>query len=295
MMDQLLSGFTIYLETEKRLSSNTLESYKRDISQYILYLNEKRIQNISLTSNTTIITYLLELQKRGKATSTISRNLASIRGFYKFLLLNKAIDKDPTANLVTPKIEKSMPSILTLKEVDILLAQPSLNTNKGVRDKAMLELLYATGIRVSELISLNIDDVNLDLSFITCNNSSKERVIPIGSVAHTFLTKYINEHRMSFIKEPDEKSLFLNHFGGRLTRQGFWKITKFYTEQTKIGKLITPHTLRHSFATHLIQNGADLRSVQQMLGHSDISTTQVYANLMKSSIKEVYNRTHPRA
>jgi len=211
------------------------------------------------------------------------------------LLLNKLIEIDPTINLETPKIERRLPNTLTLQEVDTLLTQPLENTNKGARDKAMLELLYATGIRVTELISLNIEDINLDLGFIRCSNSSKERVIPIGSVALNSLTKYINDHRTSFIKNQNEQSLFLNYYGNRLTRQGFWKIIKSYTEQAQIGKTITPHTLRHSFATHLIQNGADLRSVQEMLGHSDISTTQIYTHLMKNRIKEVYNKTHPRA
>jgi len=294
-MKQLISSFTVYLDKEKKLSKNTLESYKRDISQYLEYLNNTGILDISLTNKTTVITYLLNLQKNGKATSTISRNLASIRSFYKFMLLNKLIEVDPTINLETPKIERRAPNTLTLQEVDTLLTQPLEDTNKGSRDKAMLELLYATGIRVTELISLNVEDINLDLGFIICNSGSKERVIPIGSVALNSLIKYINDHRLNFIKNQNEQSLFLNYYGNRLTRQGFWKIIKAYTEQAKIGKTITPHTLRHSFATHLIQNGADLRSVQEMLGHSDISTTQVYAHLMKNRIKEVYNKTHPRA
>ncbi|QUH20717.1 site-specific tyrosine recombinase XerD [Alkaliphilus sp. B6464] len=294
-MKQLISSFTVYLDKEKKLSQNTLESYKRDITQYLTYLNNNGILDISLSNTTTVITYLLYLQKTGKSTSTISRNLASIRSFYKFLLLNKQIESDPTINLETPKTERRQPNILTLQEVDTLLTQPLEHTDKGIRDKAMLELLYATGIRVTELISLNIEDVNLDLGFIKCSSGAKERVIPIGSIALNSLTKYINNNRINFIKNQDEESLFLNYYGNRLTRQGFWKIIKAYTEQAKIGKTITPHTLRHSFATHLIQNGADLRSVQEMLGHSDISTTQVYAHLMKNRIKEVYNKTHPRA
>jgi len=248
-MKQLISSFVVYLEKEKKLSQNTLESYKRDIGQYLTYLNDAGILDISLTNKTTVITYLLNLQKNGKAVSTISRNLASIRSFYKFLLLNKLIEIDPTINLETPKIERRLPNTLTLQEVDTLLTQPLENTNKGARDKAMLELLYATGIRVTELISLNIEDINLDLGFIRCSNSSKERVIPIGSVALNSLTKYINDHRTSFIKNQNEQSLFLNYYGNRLTRQGFWKIIKSYTEQAQIGKTITPHTLRHSFAT----------------------------------------------
>ncbi len=294
-MNQLISSFTVYLDQEKKVSKNTLESYKRDITQYLTYLTHIEIQNVFLTNKTTVITYLLYLQKNGKSTATISRSLASIRSFYKFLLLNKLIESDPTNNLETPKTERQIPNTLTLQEVDLLLAQPLENTNKGSRDKAMLELLYATGIRVTELISLTIEDINLDLGFIRCKNGSKERVVPIGSIAMDSLSKYINQHRSTFIKNKNEQSLFLNYYGTALTRQGFWKIIKSYTEQAKIGKIITPNTLRHSFATHLIQNGADLRSVQEMLGHSDISTTQIYTYVMKNRIKEVYNKTHPRA
>jgi len=251
-MKQLISSFTVYLDKEKKLSKNTLESYERDICQYLEYLNNAGILDISLTNKTTVITYLLNLQKNGKATSTISRNLASIRSFYKFLVLNKLIEIDPTVNLETPKIERRAPNTLTLQEVDTLLTQPLDNTNKGSRDKAMLELLYATGIRVTELISLNIEDISLDLGFIRCSSGSKERVIPIGSIALNSLTKYMSDYRINFVKNQNEQSLFLNYYGNRLTRQGFWKIIKSYTEQAKIGKIITPHTLRHSFATHLL-------------------------------------------
>lgn len=294
-MDQLITNFIQYLSDEKKLSKNTLESYTRDIKQYLTYLTESNIKSVSSTNKTTIITYLIYLQKSGKAASTISRNLASIRSFYQYLLLNKIVDKDPTSSLESPKNEKKLPSILTLEEVDILLSQPQINTHKGLRDKAMLELLYATGIRVSELISLSVQDVNLEVGFIKCSNETKERIIPIGSIAANVLKEYLDKTRKYFIKNNNENSLFLNYHGGRLTRQGFWKIIKSYTQKAKIEKKITPHTLRHSFATHLIQNGADLKSVQEMLGHSDISTTQVYTHLTKNKIKDVYNKTHPRA
>ncbi len=294
-MEQLISSFTVYLDQEKKLSKNTLECYKRDIVQYLIYIDHVVNQDLFLTNKTTVITYLLHLQKSGKSTATISRNLASIRCFYKFLLLNKRMDYDPTINLEAPKIERKTPMTLTLEEVDLLLSQPLEITDKGARDKAMLELLYATGIRVTELISLNLEDVNLSLGFIRCHNGSKERFIPTGSIALESLTKYIENHRASFLKDPSERSLFLNYYGKPLSRQGFWKIIKAYTEQSNIEKSITPNTLRHSFATHLIQNGADLKSVQEMLGHADISTTQIYAYVMKNRIKEVYNKTHPRA
>lgn len=295
-MEDLTYKFINYLNREKKLSKNTQESYRRDIEQYLLFLNKNNVTDIGLTNKTTIITYLLYLQKSGRAASTISRNLASIRNFYRFLLVNKLIENDPSLDLQAPKSRRTTPKFLSLEEIDILLSQPSETTNKGVRDKAMLELLYATGIRVSELISLNMEDVNLDLGFIACKSNSKERVIPVGSIALNHLKNYIENYRESFIKTDYEPSLFLNFYGNRLSRQGFWKIIKTYTREAKINKAITPHTLRHSFATHLIQNGADLKSVQEMLGHSDISVTQVYASMAKKNkIREVYKKTHPRA
>ncbi len=294
-MHELIIDFNDFLTTEKKLSDNTLESYKRDIKQFVNYLMENNVKNLTTTNKTTIITYLIYLQNNGKATSTISRNIASIRCFYQFLLLNNKVDKDPTSNLESPKAEKKIPSILSLIEIDTLLSQPEVSSSKGVRDKAMLELLYATGIRVSELISLDVKDVNLEMGYIKCCTGTKERVIPIGSVAMKILKEYLEEYRKFFIKADIETSLFLNCQGKQLTRQGFWKIIKAYTKKANIDKTITPHTLRHSFATHLIQNGADLKSVQEMLGHSDISTTQIYMNLSKNKIKDVYNKAHPRA
>ncbi|AOY77087.1 site-specific tyrosine recombinase XerD [Clostridium formicaceticum] len=294
-MNQFISNYVEYLANEKQLSNNTLESYVRDVKQYLTYLSENEVEDIAYTSKTTIITYLVYLQNKGKAVSTISRSIASIRCFYQYLLQNKIVLKDPTLNLESPKTKKKLPSILTLNEVDALLNQPEESTHKGKRDKAMLELLYATGIRVSELISLSMDDINIDLGFVKCTTGSRERVIPIGSVALDALNNYLENARNLFIKNEKENLLFLNMQGGQLTRQGFWKIIKAYTKQLSIAKPITPHTLRHSFATHLVQNGADLKSVQEMLGHSDISTTQVYANLTKNKIKDVYNKTHPRA
>ncbi|MFT9495578.1 site-specific tyrosine recombinase XerD [Anaerosolibacter sp.] len=295
-MNILLGAFIDYLANVKELSRNTLDSYKRDISQYISFLDERNIDDIRYTNKTTIITYLLYMQKNGKATSTISRNLASIRSFYQFLVNEKYIDRDPTINLESPKSEKKLPSVLTLNEVELLLTQPNEGNEKGIRDKAMLELLYATGIRVSELVSLNYCDLNLDMGYIKCKNSgTKERIIPIGSMARKAVERFIKECRFSLVRDESEQALFVNYHGTRLTRQGFWKIIKMYTQKAKIGKKITPHTLRHSFATHLLQNGADLRSVQEMLGHSDISTTQIYTQITKNKIKEVYNKTHPRA
>lgn len=294
-MEALVQNFVNFLERDKRLSLNTLQSYRRDIEQYFTYLQEINLQNISNSNKTTVIAYLLYLQKKGRATSTISRNLASIRSFYQYIAKNKMIDHDPTAELESPKVEKKLPQILSTEEVELLLEQPQCVDLKGFRDKAMLELLYATGIRVSELIQLNVQDLNFEIAFLKCNKGARERMIPIGSMAIAALKEYFNKSRPLLIQKSDEKALFVNVNGGRLTRQGFWKIIKQYKNQAQINKDITPHTLRHSFAAHLLENGADLRSIQEMLGHSDISSTQIYAQIAKNKIKEVYKRTHPRA
>ena len=294
-MEVQVENFINFLEKDKRLSLNTLQSYKRDIEQYTTYLKEINATNISTTNKTTVIAYLLHLQKKGRATSTISRNLASIRSFYQYLHKNKVIEIDPTSELESPKVEKKLPQILSTQEVELLLDQPKCLDLKGIRDKAMLELLYATGIRVSELISLNLSDINLDLGFIKCNKGNRERSIPIGSISVAAVHEYLLKSRNFLIQNVNEEALFVNVNGKRLTRQGFWKIIKHYKNQANINKDITPHTLRHSFAAHLLENGADLRSIQEMLGHSDISSTQIYAQIAKNKIKEIYKKTHPRA
>jgi tyrosine recombinase XerD len=294
-MEELVQSFVSFLENDKRLSLNTLQSYRRDIEQYVAYLDSINIHSLSITNKTTVITYLLYLQKKGRATSTISRNLASIRSFYQYSSKMGIIEADPTTDLESPKVEKKLPQILSTQEVELLLEQPKCVDLKGYRDKAMLELLYATGIRVSELISLNISDINMDMAFIRCNKGTRERMIPIGTMAINALIEYFGKARNFLIQSVDEKAAFVNVNGKRLTRQGFWKIIKQYKNQAKINKDITPHTLRHSFAAHLLENGADLRSIQEMLGHSDISSTQIYAQIAKNKIKEVYKKTHPRA
>ncbi|MGE4282901.1 MAG: site-specific tyrosine recombinase XerD [Clostridia bacterium] len=294
-MEVLVQRFVDFLENEKGLSDNTLQSYRRDIQQYISYLQEINISNIAGINKTAIITYLLYLQKKGRATSTISRNLASIRSFYQYLNKVNIVEQDPTQNLESPKVEKKLPQILSTQEVELLLEQPKCVDLKGYRDKAMLELLYATGIRVSELINLDINDINLEMGFIKCNKGNKERVIPLGTIAISAIEDYLKKARPMMIQVQNEQALFVNCNGRRLTRQGFWKIIKLYKNQAKISKEITPHTLRHSFAAHLLENGADLKSIQEMLGHSDISSTQIYAQLTKNKIKEVYKKTHPRA
>lgn len=294
-MEAIIERFVGFLEKDKRLSNNTLQSYKRDVDQYISYLGDMNLRSIENTNKTTVIAYLLNLQKKGRATSTISRNLASIRAFYQYLSRIKVIESDPTTNLESPKIEKKLPQILSTKEVELLLEQPKCIDLKGYRDKAMLEVLYATGIRVSELISLDMEDANLEVGFIKCNKGNRERIVPIGTMAINALKDYIEKSRHLMVQDISEQALFVNINGRRLTRQGFWKIIKQYKNQAKINKEITPHTLRHSFAAHLLENGADLRSIQEMLGHSDISSTQIYAQIAKNKIKEVYKKTHPRA
>ncbi len=287
--------FFTYLETEKDLSSNTLESYKRDIKQFFKYLDEHNML-IDKVNKAMIIAYLILLQKNGKATSTISRTLATIRCFYQFMYNHRYIDEDPSSHLESPKVEKKLPSVMSKKEVELLLEQPKANDSKGARDKAMLELLYATGIRVTELVSLDLNDVDTISGIIVCrNDNGKCRTIPFGNIAVKYLKIYLNDFREKLNNDVNESALFLNFHGNRITRQGFWKIIKYYNNKAKIGKSITPHTLRHSFAVHLIENGADLQSIQKMLGHSDISTTQVYNKINKNRIREVYNKTHPRA
>ena len=294
-MEKQITSFLGFIENDKKLSDNTLQSYRRDIVQYKKYVEENKIDYVSVEKND-INEYLQYLHDMNKKSSTISRNLASVRLFYQYLLRNNKVKADPTEGIHSPKIEKRVPSILTSQEVSLLLDQPKNIDLKGIRDKAMLEFAYATGMRVTEIISLNIEDVNLEEGFVVCKtSSSKERKIPLGTLSLKALKEYIKDSRPILIKSEAEKSLFVNINGKRLTRQGFWKIVKFYKEQAHITKEITPHVLRHSFATHLLQNGAELKAIQTMLGHSDISSTQVYMQFQDESLKNVYRKAHPRA
>jgi len=296
-MQKLIHEFINYLSVERGLAMNTLESYGRDLRQYSQFLEQDDSESsLDTVSRATIINYLLYLQAQGKATATIARRLAALKAFYQFLVREKRIKTDPTANLESPKLEKRLPRVLTVAEVERLLVQPDTSQPAGIRDRAMLELLYATGIRVSELVSLNVPDVNLEMGYIKCSGKgAKERIVPMGTLAVQTCRDYLQNARGKLVKDRDEPALFVNHHGHRLTRQGFWKIVKKYAEDAKIDKEITPHTLRHSFATHLLENGADLRSVQEMLGHADISTTQIYTHVTRGRLKEVYARSHPRA
>ena len=293
-MEKRIKLFLEFLQKDKKLSNNTLQSYKRDITQYESYINEENLQYLKVT-NEDIKKYLENLKNIGKKTSTISRNLASIRSFYQYLVRTKKVKEDPTEGIQSPKVEKRVPSVLSSKEVELLLEQPKTVDLKGIRDKAMLEFAYATGMRVTEIINLDIDDVNLKEGYVSCSNANKQRNIPLGAISINALKEYIKKARPYLIKSEDEKSLFVNINGKRLTRQGFWKIVKFYKEQAHIEKEITPHVLRHSFATHLLQNGADLKAIQVMLGHSDISSTQVNMQFQDEGLKNIYKKAHPRA
>ena len=282
-MEKQIKLFLEFLQNDKKLSDNTLQSYQRDILQFQDYLKDNDLNYAKLTEDD-INNYFEQLRNNGKKNSTISRNLATIRSFYQYLLKTKKIAKDPTSNLQSPKIEKRVPSVLTSEEVELLLEQPKDIDLKGTRDKAMLEFAYATGMKVTEIIHLDIDDVDFANNVVLCTSGKKTRNIPLGTLAEKALKEYVEKARPILIKDDNTKALFVNLNGSRLTRQGFWKIVKYYKEQAHIEKDITPHVLRHSFATHLLQNGADLKSIQAMLGHSDISSTQIYAQFKTPSV-----------
>lgn len=294
-MNTYVKEYTSFMTDIRHKSLNTVESYKRDVTQYISYLDGTGVTDISSTTKTTVLSYLLYLQKEGRASSTVSRTLASLRSYYLFMMQNGVVKSNPTSNLEAPHVEKKIPKILSGEEVELLLEQPKNCDNKGIRDKAMLELLYATGIRVSELINLDVSDVNVPMSFVRCKGGKKERIIPMGHQAKDTLENYINSVRKYMVKDENETALFVNCSGARLSRQGFWKLIKYYQHIAGIETDITPHTLRHSFAAHLLENGADLHSIQEMMGHADISSTQVYSRMMNSKIKDVYAKAHPRA
>ncbi|MBR3474271.1 MAG: site-specific tyrosine recombinase XerD [Oscillospiraceae bacterium] len=292
---ECLQLFENYLKNEKKASANTLSSYLRDIRQFGSYLDLHTDSSIFDADEEEVQDYVNWMKNNGKSVATVSRTIASLKNLYAFLCLRQLLDTNPAARLVTDKSVQKLPQILTSKEVELLLEQPECVDAKGYRDRAMLELLYATGMRVTELIDLNIGDVNLDAGIIRCESRGKERYIPMYPAAIKALGEYIELVRPQMIDLPDEKALFVNISGDRMSRQGFWKIIKFYQKKAKIEKDITPHTLRHSFAAHLLENGADIHSIQEMLGHADISSTQVYSHLVKKQLKDVYNKAHPRA
>lgn len=296
-MNDHLKKFMQFLLVEKRLAKNTLLSYERDLKTYLHYLiNVEGIETLNQVQRVHIVHFLTFLKEQGKSAKTLARHIASIRAFHQFLLRNQTTNQDPSVLIEIPKSERSIPKILSLQEVEKLLEIPHGHEHFALRDKAMLEILYATGIRVSELIQMDVAHVNLTMGFVTIiGKSDKERIIPIGGPAAEALKRYLEHGRSHFISKYQDYSLFLNHQGKRLTRQGFWKILKKLAKEAGIENDLTPHTLRHSFATHLLQNGADLKAVQEMLGHADISTTQIYTQLSKTRLKDVYSKFHPRA
>ena len=292
---EVMAIFEKYLRNDKKASDNTLNSYLRDIRQLAVYLEEETDHDLLTADEADLDGYIRTLRDAGKSVSTVSRSIASIKCLYTHLVIKQILKHNPALKLVPDKATQKLPEILTSEEIDKLLAQPECIDAKGYRDKAMLELLYATGIRVTELIDLNISDVNLSSAVIRCVSKGKERVIPMYQAAVKALDDYLLLVRPQMIADQDEQALFVNVSGDRMSRQGFWKIIKYYTKKAKINKDITPHTLRHSFAAHLLENGADIHAIQEMLGHSDISSTQVYTNLVKAQLKDVYQKSHPRA
>lgn len=293
-MENEVREYISYLHNVKHTSANTEMSYQRDLLKVCHFLETKGILGMTQVSEEDLAAYIKSLEDQGLKAATISRNIASIKALFQYLVKEGKVSNDVSVNLKAPKIEKKVPEILTMDEVVALLNQANGDSPKEIRDKAMLELLYATGIRVTELITLKVNDVNLSMSFILCKDAHKERIIPFGSQAKAALTRYLDGTRERMLEDQSSDVLFANCSGKPMSRQGFWKLIKYYAKKAGIESDITPHTLRHSFAAHLVENGADLRSVQEMLGHSDISTTQIYANMNHNRIREVYAKTHPR-
>ncbi len=292
-MVEYLTGFETYLTNEKKASSNTLSSYLRDVRQFADYASREKLPLVRVTQRN-IEEYVRYLTAKGKSVSTVTRAVASLKSFYCYMNGAGQVAANPVRGVAPVKVERKLPQILSSKEVELFLEQPECTDAKGYRDHAMLELLYATGIRVSELISLDVSNLNLSAGFIRCSGKGKDRIIPLYPTAVRALSDYVENIRPNMVDDPKETALFVNMNGERMSRQGFWKIIKHYQEMANIKKEITPHTLRHSFAAHLLENGADLRSIQEMLGHADISSTQVYAQLVKQKLKDVYNKAHPR-
>ncbi|MFA4915803.1 MAG: site-specific tyrosine recombinase XerD [Syntrophales bacterium] len=294
-MDNLIDEYLNFLTVEKGASYNTIEAYGRDLNRYVCFVKRLGIQAIADITSDNVISYLAGLRKNGLTENSVNRGLAAIRGFYKFLLREKKVEQNPVANIELAKVWMRLPDTLSQEEMNLLLAQPGVKTPSAIRDTAMLELLYATGIRVSELISLTVNSINWQVGYlVTIGKGNKERIVPVGKSAYGHLRQYVDEARCSFLKGRSSDILFLNRSGNGLTRQGLWKILREYALKSKLGKKIHPHTFRHSFASHLLEGGADLRSVQFMLGHADIATTQIYTHVTRERLKEIHRRYHPR-
>lgn len=291
-----LEPFVEYLRKERKMSDNSLEAYRRDIIAFRDYCRQKGIEDLMDVGNSEIVAYLLELKEKGKTVATVNRKLASLRSFYRYYVEKGSIKSNPTSNIKSPRIERKEIEYLTVEEVERILSMPD-DTMKGKRDRAILELMYATGVRVNELVASNVEDVNLRIGFFTCPGViGKARIVPLGRMAREAVERYLNEARDMFVKDNrEERALFVNYYGHRMTRQGLWKLMKQYGRQAGLEDKITPHVLRNSFAVHMVQNGADLKSLQELMGHEDISATQIYLSVSKNRIKDVYDNTHPRA
>ena len=294
MLD-LVQAYENYLSKVKHASANTIASYMRDIRQFSAWLSISQELDVIDATQLNIHQYLQHQQAEGRSGATVSRSLASLKNFYQYLVSSGFLEKTPVVDMHVDRGEKKLPQILTGREIELLLSQPVCVDPKGFRDKAMLEVMYATGMRVTELISLDVDDVNLDLGIIKCSSAKKSRAIPLYPMALRSLSIYLREVRDSMVSDPSESALFVNVGGARMSRQGFWKILKHYQETAHIEKEITPHTLRHSFAVHLLENGADIGSLQELMGHCDISSTQMYTQMVNQKLKTVYEKCHPKA
>jgi len=296
-MREFMVKYFDYLLVERGMAQNTLESYGRDLSRYIFFIEEeKKINDITRVTPEVIVEYLTRIRNEGLAANSMNRSLAALRGFYKYLLREKILTENPLANIELAKVWMKLPETISKEEMKIILAQPGNQSNADIRNAAMLELLYATGIRVSELINLTMNSINWQVGFlIVMGKGSKERIVPIGKVAYDCTRRYVDEIRPRLMQKKSTDVLFLNRFGKKFTRQGFWKIVAGYAKKAGLQKKVYPHTFRHSFASHLLEGGADLRTVQVMLGHSDISTTQIYTHITRERLKEVHSKYHPRS
>jgi len=295
IMDELLNSFLDYLSVERGLAKNTISSYRKDLLYYLDFLKSCKVNNLNNTTKDHIMNFMIRQKGRGLSVNSIARSIAAIRMFYRFLQQEGIISSDPTALLDSPRLWKKIPEALTLNEVEALLSAPNLKERQGIRDRAILEVMYATGMRVSEVAGLKIDNINRDIGFVRCTGKgNKERIIPLGKKAIASLNRYLEQLRPQLLKGRESNYVFLNRFGHAISRQSLWKIIKKYAQIARIKKPIKPHIIRHSFATHLLERGADLRSVQEMLGHSNISTTQIYTHINRDRLKSIHKKFHPR-
>jgi len=294
-MEELIEVFLNYLSVERGLSQNTIVSYREDLNTYIDFIKSRSINSLSKTTKNEITDFMFHQKDRGLCANSVARRLAALRMFYRFLVRERILNNDPTSLIDSPKLWKKIPETLSVNEVEALLSQPNTKNIQGIRDRAILETLYATGMRVSEAVNLKLADVNLEIGFLRCiGKGNKERIIPLGRKAISSLKRFLGVGRPALLKKKESEFLFLNRFGKKISRQSLWKLIKRYAKLARIKKPIKPHILRHSFATHLLEKGADLRSVQEMLGHSNISTTQIYTHVNKDRLKSIHRMFHPR-